>query len=134
MNNTNNKWEDVPNNLQEALELLDKDVLEDVKQEIRDYTPITQNSHFMCCIIGGMGMRNAWGLWHDSPLASWFRERGIWHADDMSAIIGTAFYHRLVGDKTIDDEWLAKERAFYDDYWAKAGATPETTEEMLARQ
>ena len=136
------KWPDVPTTLQEAMVILDQELPEDVKEEVRNYEEkyrITIKGqeelpeHFMCCIVGGMGMRNGWGLWSDSPLALWFRDRGIWMADDMSGIIGTAYYHHLKGDKTIDDEWMKSERAFYDAYWKASGVTPETTEDMLAR-
>jgi hypothetical protein len=38
-----------------------------------------------------MSLRNDWSLWEkDMPLVRWFNERGMTHADDMSAIILTS--------------------------------------------
>jgi hypothetical protein len=64
----------------------------------------------------GMGMRNSWGLWGDSPLSRYFARLGIYHADDMSAIINEAFSRRARG-KDIQLEKLVQ---YYRDYWEKA--------------
>jgi hypothetical protein len=42
--------------------------------------------------------RIVWSLWEkDMPLVKWFNERGITHADDMSAIILTSIWRRVHG-------------------------------------
>jgi hypothetical protein len=143
-------WYKVPVDLYEAIKLLDKELDEETKQEFRDYkvsptkikiTYVSKNGsdaeslefkdHFHCYIIGGRGMRNSWGLWQDSPLAHWFRKRGIFHADDMSGVISTAFYHHIVGDKEINDEWVESERKYYEDHWIKSGCQIPTYESWL---
>ena len=61
----------------------------------------------------GLWMRNNWGLWSDSPLARHFNQMGIFHADDMSAIIMLSHYRRLNGK----DIGLAEQVAFYENWW-----------------
>ena len=63
----------------------------------------------------GRWLRNNWGLWAGSNLRDWFNDKGIHHADDMSAIILTSFW-RFLNQKPIDFESQVK---FYQDYWAK---------------
>ncbi len=63
----------------------------------------------------GIGIRNSWGLWGDSPLSRYFARLGIYHADDMSAIINTAFSRRVRGTE-IKLEELVK---YYRDFWAE---------------
>lgn len=134
-------WNDVPKTLQEAMEVLDRELEEETKNKVRNYTDPQYKikmaqfddlpDHFCCYIVGGMGMRNGWGLWSDSPLAHWFRSRGIFHADDMSAIVGTAYYHHLIGDKEVNDEWMISERQYYDAYWTASKCPIPTYEEWL---
>lgn len=69
----------------------------------------------------GTAMRNEWSLWEreqPSPLVKWFRERGIWHADDMSEIIFGATKARLTG-QPFD---LAARTTFYADFWRTTAA------------
>jgi hypothetical protein len=66
----------------------------------------------------GMAMRNIWGLWiKEQPLTQWFRSHGIWHADDMCALIYKAYWCSL-HDKRFD---IDKEAQHYKDYWTKQG-------------
>jgi hypothetical protein len=68
--------------------------------------------------FGGMAMRNDWGLWNkEQPLTQWFRARGIWHADDMSAIIYKAYWCFL-NDVPF---CLAKEAEYYEKFWTNCG-------------
>ena len=43
----------------------------------------------------GTWMRNAWGLWHESPLAQDLVKRGVEHPDNMSGYILEAFHKHL---------------------------------------
>lgn len=61
----------------------------------------------------GLTLRNNWGLWSGSRLASWFNERGITHPDDMSGIILDSYW-RFLNDKPIE---LEKQIRFYQEYW-----------------
>ncbi|HEU5124852.1 MAG TPA: DUF6794 domain-containing protein [Verrucomicrobiae bacterium] len=45
----------------------------------------------------GLGLRNQWGLWHDSRLARFFDRLGVHHPDDMSGIILETFWCKLHG-------------------------------------
>jgi hypothetical protein len=66
----------------------------------------------------GTYIRNKWQLWNpNSPLANYFREKLIWHADDMSNIILTSFHRHLWG-KAID---LEDQIRYHIDYWKNQG-------------
>ncbi len=78
----------------------------------------------LCCLTPsprfhfqlGMSLRNDWSLWEkDMPLVKWFNERGITHADDMSAIILTSIWRRVRG-VDLDLEGQIKS---YQDYWIR---------------
>ena len=124
-------FSNVPVNLENAMILLDSILDDETKQLFLNYKTEIDEEHFCCYIIASMGLRNAWGFWHDSPVAHWFRQRGIWMADGMSAIISTAFYHHLKQDKQTDEEWIKKERDFYDNYWNSQNVKAPTYEEWL---
>ena len=63
----------------------------------------------------GMGMRNSWGLWGDSPLAQHMRDLGFIHADDMSGVILKTFWCKRHGK-----DFRIKERVeYYKAYWAE---------------
>lgn len=126
---TYERWEGCPKTLEEALDEIDKNIHPNDRQAVHDENCNDDGQYYK---IGGMGMRNNWGLWHDSPLALWFRERGIWHADDMSGVISTAYWRR-VHDLSVDDEWIAQQKQYYDDYWTSKNASAETTEQMFER-
>ena len=63
----------------------------------------------------GRTLRNTLRLWYDGPPVKWFNEHGIYHADDMSAIILKAT-HRKCNNVPFD---LDEEIQFYRDYWEK---------------
>ena len=63
----------------------------------------------------GMWIRNNWQLWGGSRLSKYFNEQGIFHPDDMSGIILTA-YHRRLNSKPLGVE---EEIKYYQDYWEK---------------
>lgn len=62
----------------------------------------------------GMWMRNNWGLWGNSELKRYFNNIGVFHPDDMSAIILTSF-HSLLNKKDIA---LDKQVEYYKSFWA----------------
>ncbi len=45
----------------------------------------------------GTWIRNEWGLWGGSRLRRYFREKGLFHPDDMSGIILESFWYKLHG-------------------------------------
>ena len=61
----------------------------------------------------GQWLRNNWGLWSGSRLKEWFEDRGIFHTDDMSAIILTSFWREVNGEPIKLDEQIKS----YQDYW-----------------
>ena len=102
--------EKIPATLDEALEMMvealsekDREFIEDAGGEFADF------SHFG----SEMGMQNSWVLWGDSPLNHYFIRLGIYHVDDMSAIINDAFSRRVRG-KDIELDKLVQ---YYREYW-----------------
>jgi hypothetical protein len=63
----------------------------------------------------GQTLRNEWKLWDNGPLKDYFNKLGIHHPDDMSGIVLTSFYRKLVG-KGIDFDTQIEH---YKKYWAK---------------
>lgn len=64
----------------------------------------------------GMWMRNNWGLWKGKTLAKYFYSIGVYHPDDMSAVILASYYRELHGQ-----DWKVDEQVqYYQDYWKRA--------------
>jgi hypothetical protein len=103
----------VPATLDEALEI----ILSRMPEQDRLYLEGCEKDpsprfHFQL----GMSLRNDWSLWEKGmPLVKWFNERGITHADDMSAIILTSIWSRARG-VDLDLEGQIKS---YQDYWIR---------------
>ena len=103
----------VPSTLAEAHALLEEQLAE---EELRTIDAMKSEEEMIEYHFGaGMGMRNSWSLWGDSPLAKHLRELGFTHADDMSAVILETFWC-----KRHNKELRIKERAeYYKAYWAE---------------
>ena len=61
-------------------------------------------------------MNDSWGLWRGSRLSKWFKEKGVWHSDDMAGIILTSFWRHLNNKPLMLDEQIRH----YQDFWNKA--------------
>ena len=95
----------MPRNLDEVvLQLLEKTNLED-----RNWAKINDPDWFH-----GMYLRNYYKLWKEgSVLREWFLNQGVFHPDDMSAIITKAFLSRI-RNQPFD---LQHEVQYYQEYW-----------------
>lgn len=105
--------EPVPKNLKQAVERLIETFSD---HELRKITKLGA-LHF------GLGrwIRNNWGLWGGGELQSWFHEKGIRHADDMSGIILESFRRELRGE-----DWdLSGQIKHYREYWKKKNVDPD---------
>lgn len=121
--------EKIPTNLEEAVQIL-KDGLTVEQYDILidlSYYEFIGRVHY----DGGMAMRNRWKLWsamdnenETSPLAQWFTDRGIIHADDMSGIIYMAFWAEV----TCNEFDLEKRINYYRNFWKAQGINPDTME------
>jgi hypothetical protein len=62
----------------------------------------------------GMLLRNDWSLWEKDtmPLVKWFNERGITHADDISAIILRSIWRARGVDLDLEGQIKS-----HQDYW-----------------
>ncbi|MBO4232603.1 MAG: hypothetical protein J5862_05150 [Bacteroidales bacterium] len=66
----------------------------------------------------GMWIRNNWGLWAGSRLATYFYKQGIQHPDDMSGMILCCYYHYVKGENVNYRQMLRKGRQ-QEKRWAK---------------
>ncbi|UCF81461.1 MAG: tetratricopeptide repeat protein [Acidobacteriota bacterium] len=101
----------IPRNLEECFLELDWILPEEEKENMRAGAD-TVMYHFGL----GMWMRNNWGLWAGDRLAQHFNEMGIFHPDDMSAIILDAFQAHLKGE----DFDLQEQIKYYQQYWERS--------------
>ena len=100
----------IPKTLDEAIQFLMKDNEGNSNISNDEGRFLSEQHHFV-----GRNLRNEWGLWTGSNLQTWFKERGIHHADDMSSIILTSF-HRNVNGKDIE---LDEQIKHYRNFWEK---------------
>lgn len=104
----------VPATLEECFAWLDANLGDEDRAAIKSGTDML---HFSL----GRFLRNNWGLWSkESTLYKWFRDVGIWHADDMSGIIIESYRRKLNGEP-LD---LLGQVKYYQDYWAANGGQP----------
>lgn len=81
----------IPTNLEEAITALDA-MLKDYEREMILSDQGAQLHHNL-----GQYLRNTWQLWQEgTPLNAWFKENGIHHADDMTAVLFRATRRRLL--------------------------------------
>lgn len=100
-----------PSTLEEAHEELERQLSKEVLARIDAMK--TEDEIFEFHFGTGMGLRNSWGLWGDSPLAKHMRSLGFTHADDMSsAVLGTFWCKRHGKDLRIEERV-----ADYKAYW-----------------
>jgi len=103
----------IPANLDDCIRHIDAMWSDSVKNEVMKMTEeeFISRAHFGF----GLWMRNNWGLWAGSRLAVYFNGIGIFHPDDMSAIILTSYYRKLKGENIRLDEQVK----YYQNYWKK---------------
>ena len=114
----------VPSTLAEAHEQLEKQLPAD---ELKKIDAMTSEDKMIEFHFGlGMGLRNGWGLWGDSPLAKHMRSLGFTHPDDMSSVILETFWCKRHGK-----EFRIKERVeYYRAYWAENESSNEEKAEQ----
>ena len=83
----------IPENMEECFEELNKIL---TNNEIKEFKTKKEEDTIVKYHNGlGRYIRNKWGLWNDSVLCNWFKNLGIYHADDMSSIIILSFWRHL---------------------------------------
>jgi len=117
--------EDIPNDLYEAADKLEAGLVDE------DKGYILQNGAIGLHHTLGRYLRNTWGLWEGSagkhsPLRDWFLNRGLGHADDMSAIILDYFTSKLRHEEFDLDSAIE----YYRHYWEDLGINPLTQEKI----
>jgi hypothetical protein len=108
----------IPKTLDEAVDFLYDNLTAGLLVEIQDLSEdeFVGRSHFG----HGTWIRNSWGLWSGSELSRWFQYRGIFHADDMSSIILTSSYRKIINKPINLDEQVL----IYKKYWINEGIDP----------
>ena len=93
-NNREQHLKDVPSNLKEAMEKLEKELSPEDRKMLEN---IKEEDSVMFHFGFGMGLRNGWGLRQSSKIAIYLRSRGIINPDDMSSVIIVSFIRYLQG-------------------------------------
>ncbi len=116
----------IPKDLEDSFKELDKMLSKELKDTIRRGKESQMSEHHFGL---GLWLRNNWGLWQGLRLAQWFNKQGIFHPDDMSAIILDSYWRRS-NKKPLE---LAKQIKHYQDYWAKS-ATEDAKEKARVKK
>ncbi|MEM8586010.1 MAG: DUF6794 domain-containing protein [Bacteroidota bacterium] len=105
----------VPKDLIESLVSLDSMLSLPMKEWIK----CLPDGEFGAYVHFGLGgyLRNSWGLWGNSELAKNLYLMGIFHPDDMSAIILDSYQRKLKGEEIRLDEQIK----YYQDFWRESG-------------
>lgn len=114
----------IPDTFEEAVDIVVKAVTE-YKEREKDPSfkfSVAESHHGY-----GTGLRNEWGLWHDSKLAQHMKERfGLGHADDMSGLIMEKAESILNGTSFNINEQVRH----YESHWRKLGIDPLTQKRL----
>jgi hypothetical protein len=100
----------IPADLADALKELDEMLPRAAKDDMKMLQVSEMNNYHLGF---AMGLRNNWGLWKQSRLATYLNAVGLHHPDDMSATILNAYWSKL-HQQPFD---LAAEVAHYDAFW-----------------
>lgn len=105
---------DIPRNLEECFIGLENEWSQELIGIFRNESEgdLPQYHHGL-----GQAIRNRWIHPRGSHLSKFFEDLGIFHPDDMSAIILTSF-HRYLNDKDIR---LDEQRIYFARYWLNMG-------------
>lgn len=103
----------VPNNLDEAVEQI---LTQLTPANCSDISMVDGKYSSMC--LNGMAIRNDWNLWGKSNLSLWFAEHGIYHADDMSAVIADTVWCIV---NQVEPTPIEEHKKVFDAHWEKYG-------------
>lgn len=102
--------ESVPATLPDAMLRLDEILNDEIKSRMKSGEIRASELHFTL----GMRLRNQWKLWHDSPLANYFKNLGVEDPDAMSAIIIESYIRRATGTPLDIEAQIQKHKAEWD--------------------
>ena len=111
----------IPKDIDDAFIELDKILSPKSKYEIMKAAPIDMIKYHHGL---GMWLRNNWGLWHDSRLAKYFNNIGIYHPDDMSSIVLTSYWRKM-HSKPLNVDGQVK---LFQKYWEIMKGSPKKKE------
>lgn len=119
----------IPKNLNDAIVYLNCKWSESDKTEFKnkEENDAVSELHFGT----GKGIRNNWELWKGkNRISKFFKSKGIFHPDDISAIILTSF-HRQLNEKPIDLETQINDSK---NYWNKIEKENEIKEKSIENE
>ena len=122
-NNREQHLKDVPSNLKEAMEKLEKELSPEDRKMLEN---IKEEDSVMFHFGFGMGLRNGWGLRQSSKIAIYLRSRGIINPDDMSSVIIVSFIRYLQGK-----EWELNVEKKYQEHFRIVDAILLDEDELL---
>lgn len=103
---------DLPVNLEECFTALEKTLTPEQKQQfVLSAEDDLIEYHFTI----GLFIRNNWLHGDSSQLREYFKELGIEHPDDMSAIVLTSYWRHLHNQPLLVDEQVAGYRSYWKD-------------------
>ncbi|MEM9918806.1 MAG: DUF6794 domain-containing protein [Bacteroidota bacterium] len=112
----------IPTDLVDAMNYMNCNWPDSTKSEFKN-TPKSE-----LFLYGGMGMRNAWGLWEGkNKLSKYFQNMGIYHPDDMSSIIIESFHRKLNNEPILLDQQVQ----YYIAYWEEVKEKDKITFDSL---
>lgn len=88
----------IPRNLEESFHVLDTMLTGGMREGLRGLPNRDETAKYHFGL--GMWMRNNWGLWGGSRLKKYFKDRGVYHPDDMSGKLMRYYYDYLHGEDT----------------------------------
>ena len=116
----------IPKNLEECFLFLEKFGNSEEFKALKDNEVIG-----ICHHTTGRNIRNQWKLWEeDTPIVKWFNEKGIKHADDMSAIILLSFHRKINGR----DIQLEEQISGYKEYWEAIESAQKTKYKYISEK
>ncbi len=101
-------------NLEDCFNIFDDCINEEERKKIIN---IEEDDFVSTAYIMGLGsfIKNDIGVWRSTNIHLFFREKGIFHPDDMTAIILTSYYRYLKRKKIK----LNQQIRFYKRYWKR---------------
>lgn len=87
--------QNAPVSLKDGMEKLKNDLSE---KDIETFKSLKEEDSVGMHFGFGMGLRNSWGLWHNTKIAQYLYSRGVFHPDSMSGVIIRSFMKYIRGE------------------------------------
>lgn len=116
---------EAPKTLKEGMERLKSEMK---KEDLETFKMLNGSDSVSMHFGMGMGLRNSWGLWHNSKIAQYLYSRGVTHPDHMSGVIITSFINYMQGK-----EWKLKIDKKYPEHFKIIDAILQRDNKLLEK-